>query len=335
LHLQRSCHALRAAIELEPGELSHWLGLCELLQARQRPEGVPLVASMARALGLEHPDLPDEPMQGLGRDGLRESVQRRIVIRGPLDPLRTLLREHANAVAPCLPFAGPAHASTFDHAAHVLHAVEQLFGITGLQLLSTNLPVCTPLSDDPLAVCVGRALYLQASDAERFFLIARAVAVAKFDCTLLVRSVPERILLVLHALWTVAEPAHNAAVLDAQEQARVTRELAAAIPPAAHPRLAGLIAELMGHEDLNPRRLAASAFDYGSRVALAVTGNVSAALQALLRLRGKPPEEFSADEVLELCRTDPPMRALLSFAISEVYLDARRELSPLFEQETH
>jgi hypothetical protein len=332
LHLQRSCHALRAAIELEPEQIAHWLGLCELLQARQRPDGIALVAGMARALGLEHPDLPDEAVNGLGREGLRDAVQKRIVLRGPLDPLRTLFREHAHALSPCLPFAGPAHASSLDHAPQVLRAVEQLFGINDVQLLSTNLPICTPLSDDPLTVCVGRALYLQATDRERFFLIARAVAVAKFDCTLLVRALPERISLVLHALWTVVEPGHGAKVLDAQEQARVIRELGAAIPPAARPRLHELINELMGHEDLNPRRLAASAFDHGSRLALVVTGDVSAALHALLRLRGKPPQEFSAGELFELCRTDAPIRALLSFAISEVYLDARREWSP-FEQE--
>jgi hypothetical protein len=90
----------------------------------------------------------------------------------------------------------------------------------------------------------------------------------------------------------------------------------------------------MGHDDLNPRRLAASAFDFGSRVALLISGDVRAALQALVRLRGRPLDELSGDERLELCRTDPALRALLSFAISEIYLDARREQSPLFAQDT-
>jgi tetratricopeptide (TPR) repeat protein len=334
LHLQRSCHALRAAIELEPGEVTHWLGLCELLLARQRPEGLQLVAGMARALGFEHPDLQADTLQGMGREALRDVVMRRVAVRGALDPLRALLQQHAAAIAPNLPFSGPAHASSLEHAPHVLYAVEQLFGVRGIALVASNQAICVPVTDEPLRVCVGRALYLQASDAERFFLVTRAVAVAKLGCTLLVRSVPERMLLVLHALWTVAEPAHSAVVLDAHEQLRVTRDLAAAIPAAARPHLAELVAELMSQEDLNPRRLAAHAFDHGSRVALLVTGNVSAALHALLRLRGKPPAEFQRQEVLELCRTDPAIRALLSFAISEVYLEARRALSPLFEQET-
>jgi hypothetical protein len=85
---------------------------------------------------------------------------------------------------------------------------------------------------------------------------------------------------------------------------------------------------------LNPRRLASSAFDFGSRVALLISGDVRAALQALCRLRGRPLDDLSSDERLELCRADPALRALLSFAISEIYLDARRERAPLAAQDS-
>jgi tetratricopeptide (TPR) repeat protein len=334
LHLQRSCHALRAAIELDPGELSHWLGLCELLHARGRPDGVALVANMARALGLEHAELPEVALQGLGREGVRDAVQRRLWVRGPLDPLRVLMRDQSSAIARCLPFDRPVQAATPGRAQHVVDAVVQLFGLSELRLVTSDQPQCLPCLDEPLTVCVGRTAFLEASDAERFFLLTRAVSVAKLGCTLLVRSVPERVLLVLHALWTVTDPTHTAAVLDAHEQTRVTRELSAAILPAGRPKVASLIAELMGHDDVNPRRLAAGAFDFGSRVALMVTGNVDAALQALLRLRGRPPGELSLAEKLDLCRADSSLRALLSFAISEVYLEARRELGAPAAQDT-
>jgi tetratricopeptide (TPR) repeat protein len=326
LHLQRSCHALRAAIELDPSELSHWLGLCELLRARERPDGVVLVAAMARALGLEHDDLPEQSVHGLGHEGVSDAVQRRVSTRGPLDPLRTLFRDQAAAIARCLPFDGPAQLSSFDQAPHVVRAVQQLFGLSELRVVASDQPLCVPVADEPLTICVGLPAFQQASDAERFFLLTRASAVAKYGCTLLVRPVPERVLLVLHALWTVADPTHKAAVLDAHEQSRVTRELAAAILPVERPKMKSLISELMGHDDINPRRLAASAFDFGARVALMVTGNVGAAVQALLRLRGRPPEELSLAEKLDLCRADASLRTLLSFAISEVYLEARREL---------
>jgi len=105
----------------------------------------------------------------------------------------------------------------------------------------------------------------------------------------------------------------------------VVRDLAMVIPPAARTRVQHLIVELMGHDDASPRRLASTALDLGSRIALTVTGNLEAALFALLRLRGKQPDSIHDPDTLELCRTDPALRALLSFAISEQYIEARRE----------
>jgi hypothetical protein len=61
-------------------------------------------------------------------------------------------------------------------------------------------------------------------------------------------------------------------------------------------------------------------------VALTISGNLAAAIEALLRLHGKPPEELGRDERLRLLRADPALRAMLSFAISEAYLDARRDV---------
>jgi hypothetical protein len=46
----------------------------------------------------------------------------------------------------------------------------------------------------------------------------------------------------------------------------------------------------------------------------------------LLRLHGKPPEELGREERLRLLRADPGAARHAFFAISEAYLDARRDV---------
>jgi hypothetical protein len=123
-------------------------------------------------------------------------------------------------------------------------------------------------------------------------------------------------------------------VLDAREEALVARELAEHIAPEARPHVRALLHKLIEHEVLAPRRLSAAALDFGSRVALTVTGNMPAALAALLRMRGKPPESYELAEKLELCSTEPAIRGLLAFAISETYMDARQQAWVAAAQET-
>jgi hypothetical protein len=265
-------------------------------------------------------------------------VLERLSPGGALEPLRALFQEFGDALEDFLPFDAsetePEEPLPLDLAPRVVHGVTQLFGLTSLRLVQSAKPLCLPLSAAPATVCVGADVFLHANDAERFFLLTRALAVASFDWTLLVRSAPERIGLVINALRQVVEPAHTVAVLDAQEQARVARELGKLIEGARRLELKGLVLELMEYEELAPRRLVTTALDFGTRVALTVTGNMPAALSGLLRLRGRQPEDFSLAERLELCSTDPAVRGLLSFAISGTYLEARQHAWVAAAQET-
>jgi tetratricopeptide (TPR) repeat protein len=65
-HLSGSCEALRDAIVEDPGEAPLWLGLCEVLYARGRGDAARLIGHTAKAFGIEHPDLPDDAVPGLG-----------------------------------------------------------------------------------------------------------------------------------------------------------------------------------------------------------------------------------------------------------------------------
>jgi hypothetical protein len=323
--LARACDALRAAIEHAPHELSHWLGLCELLQARGLNDATNSVGQTARALGLEHPDLPNELQPGLGAAALRDHVLPHLALRGALEPLRVLLCELSYALEAQLPFEGPCQTLQGGLAERIAAEVMPLFGLHELQLASCEASVCLPLSAAPARLCLGSAWLAAASASERSFALIRALAIARFDLVLLVRSTPERLGLVLSALRQVVDRSHTVTVVDAAEQARVANELSARIAESERLRARNLFDEMADREEVTPRRLIASAYDVGSRVALSVTGDVASAFASLLRLRGRAPHEFSQAEKLELCRTEPSLRGLLSFAISEAYSDVRRE----------
>jgi len=47
-------------------------------------------------------------------------------------------------------------------------------------------------------------------------------------------------------------------------------------------------------------------------------------VNCLLRLRGLSPSGLTLEDKLELCRTEPALRGLLTFAVSELYADAQR-----------
>jgi hypothetical protein len=125
---------------------------------------------------------------------------------------------------------------------------------------------------------------------------------------------------------SVVRPGHAVQVANEREQRSVTRELAKRLPPPRRTQLQPLLSDLLASEDFSTRRLAAAAYEFGSRVSLAISGDLPAAIDGLLRLRGNPPEELPQEERLRLLRADPALRALLSFAISEAYLEARREV---------
>ncbi len=327
LHLQRSCNAMRGAIDDDPSDPSNWVHLIELLEKRGRSDGAELVLDAAYSCGLtSFSDRPRPQIKGLGSDALGDTVLRKLVTRGLLDPLRRLFREFHDELAEFLPTAVEITGPFSESQTRAVRGVAELFALPELRLVSTEPPVCVPVTADPLTLCVGQELFLTASEAERFFLVSRAVVVAKHGLMLLVRAAPERVLLALHALRTIARPDQTVLVANEREQRSVTRELAKRLPATRRTQLRPLLSDLMASEDLSTRRLATAAYEFGARVALTITGNLPAAINGLLRLRGKLPEEIGQEERLRLLRADPALRGLLSFAISEAYLDARREV---------
>jgi tetratricopeptide (TPR) repeat protein len=323
-HLIGGCEALRAAIDLNPAEVESWRGLHELLSQRGELEAAKLVAQAARALGLSDSGLPDELPHGLGSLALQSEVLARLSPQGALASVSTLLGQLGPVLEPFLPFEVEHHALPEEWTSELTPRLTQELKLGAPQLFRCEAPLCLPLSAAPFAVCVGDNWLDHASDAERQFGMLRAAVIAKLQLSLLVRSTPEQFGLVLNALWQAADPAHTAAVLDAVEQARMAEAIRSRLSEAEQQRALELIGALSQHEDKSPRRLVTAAYDYGSRVALCVTGDMGAAVNCLLRLRGLSPSGLTLEDKLELCRTEPALRGMLSFAISELYAEAER-----------
>ena len=326
--LLRGCNTLRTAIELDPSELKHWLGLHELLRARGAMDAAALVAHAANAVGHSHPELPDPLPRGLGAQALSTTVLDHIAARGALPAVADLLHALGPALEPHLPFEHACQPMLASLARDYAPAITAELGLGELQISRCEASLCVPLSAAPLHVCVGSAWFDKASDTERTFALLRAMALAKLHLSLLARAAPDRLGLVLNALWSVVERTHMVVVLDASEQSRIAAVLSESIAPSERARTKQLVDAVMEHEDINPRRLQNAAFDYGARVALCVTADLWSGLSSLLWMRGRLVNAVDAQEKLDLCRTDPALRSLLSFAISETYAQVRRSASP-------
>jgi hypothetical protein len=255
-------------------------------------------------------------------------VLEHIAPRGAPPAIAALLRALGPALEPHLPFEHATEHMLASLARDHSPAITPQFGLGELLISRCEASLCVPLTAAPLHVCVGSTWFDKASDSERTFALLRAMALAKLNLSLLTRAAPERLGLVLNALWSVVERTHMVVVLDASEQNRVAAVLAESIALSERARTKQLVDAVMEHEDINPRRLQNVAFDYGARVALCVTADLWSGLSSLLWLRGRAANAIDARAKLELCRTDPTLRSLLSFAISEQYAQARRLANP-------
>lgn len=326
MHLTRSCHSLRAAIEANADDAGLWQGLVDMLTQRERPDGAALVADAARAFGVVLTRAPAAAqLRGLGSEVRSDVVRRKLSPRGPLDATRTFLRALSPALAAALP---PKHAydpEPLAEGSRVLRAVAELFDSPQLTLLGTADAVCLPIADAPPTLLVPARVLETASEPQLFFLLARAAAVASEGLSTLVRCDPERALLFVHALLLLDDPKHAVAAIDVDALAALHAELSAVLTPDDKATLAPRLAELLAEGDWNPRRLAAQALELGTRVALAASADFASAFEALLLLRGEAPGALGPAERAALVKRDPQLRALLSFALSEAYLEVRRE----------
>jgi hypothetical protein len=227
------------------------------------------------------------------------------------------------ALAELLPCEAARDATPYAAESRARDAMAEQFETPPAALLACDAPVCLPLESVPLTLLCSRTVLERASDAQALFLFARAGSIARHGLSLLVRPDAERLLLFAHALMTLENPRHSVAAVDMDALQALVQQLEGLLGPEGRAALSPRLAELRADGEWNPRRAAAQAFELGTRISLCAGGDCLAAFDALLLLRGREPLLCSAEERAALAKSDPNLRALLSFALSETYLEAR------------
>jgi hypothetical protein len=110
--------------------------------------------------------------------------------------------------------------------------------------------------------------------------------------------------------------------VDPAQLADIGQRVVKALPRKARDEMGPLAVEMAGRPGFDPRSIGLAAGDLGNRVALLATGDLSAALSALLKLNART-LEGPVRQRAELLRALPETASLLRFAVSEEYLDAR------------
>jgi hypothetical protein len=98
-----------------------------------------------------------------------------------------------------------------------------------------------------------------------------------------------------------------------------------ALPKKIRDELFPAVYEMLGVPGFDATRLGAAAAELGDRVALLATGNLPAAISALLRLTGAD-VPLTDPRRIEAVQRVSAARALLAFAVSDAHFDARHRV---------
>jgi hypothetical protein len=335
MHLNRAVNDLRAAIEANPGDEASWTTLVRVLQRRHGPGPASCAASAAIAIG--HPaslfegDVASHD-QALGRPTapLPAAVDAIVAPTGVPPTIRRLFTLCEHAFDKVLPFDASAwrvrkpsseHRSLVDEAG----AIAEGMGISEPRLRVTYIaPVaCIPISGDPLTLVVGGHLHERTTPEERVFLFARALKLAANHLSPALRARPEELEAALLALLQSHEGG-RAPGRDSRQMQELRKKLLKAVPRRWRDEVESLILELRGNPSFSMRSAPFAISQLADRVALTLTGDVPAAVNALLKIAGHAAPEGNSDG-LDAIRETPEAWALIEFAISDAHFEARAQ----------
>jgi hypothetical protein len=198
------------------------------------------------------------------------------------------------------------------------------FGFSDVQPRVTHaLPrVCVPISLNPLTLVVGAELMQSTNSRERAFLFARACEIAKARLSVALRSDPAQLAMVLAGLVHAYDSHYLPDGVEAAQLADIGQRVVKALPRRSRSEMGPLAVEMAGRPGFDPTKIGLAAGDLGNRVALLATGDLIAALSALLKLNARTLDGDPRTRT-EVIRSLPETASLLRFAVSEEYLDAR------------
>ena len=335
MHLNRAVNDFRTALAADPSDEAAWLGLVEVLVWRGKTDAARVAASAAIALGLvdvELARLVDE--RGGVPPALRSLEDERVLevlAPAPLTaPLRAVFRALSASLEKAMPFDPKAlraeRLAASDVALRAL--VDDLVKTMGIDppvevWIAAGAPrSCAAVQSHPPAIVLGAELATAATEAEKRFLVARALEVARQGLALVGRITPSEVPLLLAALAAQADPNLSHA-LDAAQLEVWSQRIARALPRRWAEDNGPLLLEMAGAPEHDPSRLQRAIGELGSRAALLATGSVPDGLAALARAgaEGALPDGIAARA--KFLTRSPEAAHLVEFAISDVHFELR------------
>jgi tetratricopeptide (TPR) repeat protein len=333
MHLNRAANDLREAIEHSPEDEAAWVTLVRVLGRRLGPKAASCAVSAAIAVGhspslFEGEATADHRALGQPKLPLSAAVDRGLAPSALPQAVRRLFALCEQAFDKLLPFDAGAwrlRRPSAEHRPLVEEAgvVAQALGLSEPKLRVTYVAprACMPISGDPPTLVVGGHLHELMTADERTFLFARALKVAGAHLVPALRVKPEELDTALLALLQGHDPSRTeqSAALEG-----LRRKLVKAVPRRWRDEVESLVLELRGHPTFSTRLVPFAVSSLGDRVALTLTGNVPAAVDALLKIAGHDVPRGSSSR-LGAIRETPEAWSLVRFAISDAHFEARAQ----------
>lgn len=345
MHLKRAMHDLRERILEEPSDEPMWSNLIDVLQWRGRESSAAAVASASAAFGVLPPAHAPLVSKWAGEDRMYVSALSNalddLLAPGTLSPVTvTVFKKAAAAFETCLPFSPrdfeAQKLSSRSRSIAFLFDAARAWGVRDLQLLSTARAqgVFAPVSASPTTILVDAELLAQAQQEESLFLLFRAIKIARTGLSVTVRSRPEQLGLAVAGLVRLFDADFSAQGIDESALQSMTDRMGKAVPRKVRDELLPLTMEMAGMQGFNPLLLGNAASELGNRAALTALGSLPAAFGALFRLAGLSVHRSNTAEVVNASRKLPETKALLEFALSDNYFEARQRLLETGDQPT-
>lgn len=339
MHLNRAAADLRHATEADPSDASAWHALVEVHRLRGKPDAARACASAAAALGIVDVELGRllDAAGGIpGAAGAATDVELDDLLASPMlgPAARNVFRLAGDAIEKTVPAFEPKALGGQRVAVRDLpfraqvEEIARWFGVADLEIWATaSAPrICVPFASAPVALLVGRDVLASGFDAaERAYLLVRAVKIARSGLASVVRSQPPDVAIAIAGVMRHYDPNYAPPGLPPAAVDEAAKRFGKALPKKIRDELFPAVYEMLGVPGFDATRLGAAAAELGDRVALLATGNLPAAISALLRLTGAD-VPLTDPRRIEAVQRVSAARALLAFAVSDAHFDARHRV---------
>ena len=246
-------------------------------------------------------------------------------------PLRALLAKTGDALDQASPVdlkamrAAPLPA---DAPLAVLAAeIAQAMGMGSIQVLvSPKLgPTCIPVGSSPPSILVGEALPGQEPHAA--FLVLRALKLVNAKASVLARTPPSDLAVLLSAWIKCFNPAWQPQGVNASLLGAASARIQAALPRSQGPEIPTIALEAAGTIGTQAGALGAQAIAWADRVALLALGDPNAAFDGIASATGtaKGAPRDTKERAAWIARS-PEARDLIAFATTDAFAEVRAKL---------